>query len=149
MRPNAHPAMYPAETGTHPTSPTDPGHLVPEGWESFDVGLCPCGEAVRWDGATDRWVPDRTLRVLVLTPGDAGYIRAFTSGNGYAHVSAQLDAQDEIAAYQTAEATGGLCVDCGIFPALDVTVGGARHLCQQCLDRARRAFGAVPPLGPR
>lgn len=33
-----------------------------------------------------------------------------------------------------------VCTSCGIFPALQVTVGGAKHLCQQCLDRARARF---------
>jgi ParB family chromosome partitioning protein len=50
-------------------------HFVPVGWEETDRGLCPCGEAVRWDPSLERWVPDRTLVVLVLTEAEYQHLR--------------------------------------------------------------------------
>ena len=38
-----------------------------------------------------------------------------------------------------------LCGRCGIYDAIGVTVGGAKHLCQQCLDRARYEFAHWAP----
>lgn len=72
-----HPALY-ANPGYHLVS-GDNGelpdgelarHFVPEGWEELDRGICPCGEVVAWDEKAEVWVPDRSLRVLILTQAE-------------------------------------------------------------------------------
>jgi hypothetical protein len=80
----SHPALY-AWQGHDPDFSKD--HFVPEGWEDLDLGLCPRGEAVRWDADRDHWVVDRTLRVVVVRQEERDLVSAF----GY-----QLDLQDDI-----------------------------------------------------
>jgi hypothetical protein len=99
----AHPALH--------TPPFDPhiAHFVPEGWEDFDRGLCPCGEAVTYDNENEMWVPDRSLRVLVLTKDEASAVLDMVlveDGDDQSEermaVQAQLDLQDEIEGYERA-----------------------------------------------
>jgi hypothetical protein len=89
-RDDAHPALHTPPIGLHSNTmgngPEVKLHYVPEGWEDFDRGICPCGEVVVWKEGDEivvpgnemanvpdimaggQWVPDRTMRVLVLTP---------------------------------------------------------------------------------
>ena len=73
MTDSSHPAMHPA--GSIHASTADGPHFVPVGWEEADRGLCPCGEAVRWDESTALWIPERTLVVFVLTADEAAHLR--------------------------------------------------------------------------
>lgn len=107
LRFTAHPALHTPPAYT-PELGSGHDHYVAEGWEDFNVGLCPCGEAVRWDGGLvidgpdgpeveGGWVPDRTLRVLVLTAEEALMV---VDGLPYATTLArmvrdQLDIQEE------------------------------------------------------
>jgi hypothetical protein len=106
-RNDAHPALY-APNITHSQHDPNggPEHFVPEGWEDFDRGLCPCGEAVMWNQVDERWEPERSLRVFVLTPSEAVAARDMLAlGNdgsvpfAYDMVDRQLRLQDEIENY--------------------------------------------------
>ena len=86
----SHPALFPTYF-TH-----EAGHLVPEAWDDMDRGLCPCGEAVSWDGPTETWRPDRTLRALVLTKDEIRTVRARLREAGFrAQIDLQLGIQEE------------------------------------------------------
>lgn len=67
-----HPALHDGITHEYPGK--GPGHFVPEGWEDLEVGICPCGEAVRWNGELEQWEPDRTLTILVLDQGEVASV---------------------------------------------------------------------------
>jgi hypothetical protein len=71
-RSDSHPALHEPSSAIH----GDEDHFVPDGWDDVERGLCPCGEAVAWDEKTELWVPDRSLRVLVLTTEEVEHIRA-------------------------------------------------------------------------
>lgn len=76
-----HPALHPqpgyhlrpedAVADAHSKAFDNDRHFAPLGWEDVNVGACPCGELVRWDQATESWLPDRTLRMLILDEKDA------------------------------------------------------------------------------
>lgn len=74
--PESHPALHP-NPGYHLLASDEAGtdgtgrHFVPSGWEDADRGVCPCGELVAWDGPSLSWIPDRSLRLLVLTTEEA------------------------------------------------------------------------------
>lgn len=73
-----HPALHDPAASSHvgdAAPEADQHHFVPNGWEPVDAGICPCGEAVRWDAAAGRWIPDRSLVVLVLTADQARHLR--------------------------------------------------------------------------
>lgn len=70
-------------------------HYVREGWDDFDVGICPvCAVPVRWNKASEAWLEDRSLRVFVLSGDEAHAVRRSVSGLTFEAVAAQLDAQD-------------------------------------------------------
>lgn len=109
-RDNAHPALHTPPVGRHQSDPTR--HFVPEGWEDFDRGLCPCGEAVIWDATQDRWVVDRSLRVLVLTPDEVKALTAMDSRDptytaGLVEtIVRQIGLQDEVLHHESAGLDG-------------------------------------------
>ena len=70
VRCDSHPALH--EPSSHPGT----GHFVPESWDVFDRGICPCGEAVRWDESEDIWVKDRSLVIFVLEREEANTLVA-------------------------------------------------------------------------
>jgi hypothetical protein len=70
VRDDAHPGLHRPFGEGH----SQDKHFVPEGWEDTNRGACPCGELVRWDEETDGWVPDRTLRLLVLERDEANAV---------------------------------------------------------------------------
>lgn len=72
-RSSRHPALYAVDH--HSDEPGLREHFVPEGWEETDRGICPCGEAVIWNEAAQRWDPDRSLVVFVLTEAEAQHLR--------------------------------------------------------------------------
>lgn len=71
-----HQALHDGIPHNYP-EPGNPGHFVPEGWDDLDRGICPCGEIVVWDEATDRWNPDRSMVVLVLTAIEAKQLEIY------------------------------------------------------------------------
>lgn len=91
-----HPAL--SANGSHGTDADDAPerHYVPEGWEELDRGVCPCGELVRWDEAAERWIPDRALRVLVLTEAEAETLRAAAPADLALTVARQLILNESI-----------------------------------------------------
>ncbi len=74
----SHPALHPGITHDYPGP--EPGHFVPEGWEELNRGICPCGEVVTWNGPSDQWVPDRSMKVLVLTGQELSRIDEIIAG---------------------------------------------------------------------
>lgn len=92
-RDDAHPALH--------TPPLEPHnvHYVPEGWEDFDRGVCPCGEVVVWNESGNIWLVARDYRVLVMSPDEVALLRRSLIPSG---VRAQLALQDEIESYEEA-----------------------------------------------
>ena len=71
----SHPALHPSSSSYHASGDARySDHFVPNGWEAGDRGICPCGEVVAWR-ADGRWIPDRTLVVLILTADEAKHLR--------------------------------------------------------------------------
>lgn len=114
-RDNAHPALHTPPERQH-ISPhsnimgNDPElrkHFVPEGWEDFDRGICPCGEVVVWNASNDRWVANRQMRVLVLTQRETAAVEDMLAlgkdddvPTTRDMVHRQLELQDEVEAYE-------------------------------------------------
>jgi len=81
----SHPALHPnngyhlvaGDAGNEPADPGEGRHFVPVGWEEVDRGICPCGEVVRWEDSTERWVADRSLRVLILDEAQLDFLRLY------------------------------------------------------------------------
>lgn len=92
-----HPALYPG--APHPPETQPEIHFVPEGWEHFDIGICPCGAVVRWDNNGGRWTPMPTARVLVLTREDVEYLRTTLGKDIPEHLLDQIALQDELDLY--------------------------------------------------
>lgn len=89
----------------HPALHTPPlrrrhKHFVPEGWETLDRGCCPCGEVVVWDENRDRWQPDRTMRVLVLTPAEIKRLPMIEIDILVPTIGYQLELQNEVQSYE-------------------------------------------------
>lgn len=104
----AHPALH-TPSGTHSihTPGGGPEHFVPEGWEDFNRGICPCGEVVVWNEATDTWEADRQMRVFVLSATESIAVRDMlelsSDGNvpfAYDMIERQLRLQDEIEEFE-------------------------------------------------
>ena len=69
----------PYDTGHDKT--TGPDHFVPEFWEDLNRGICPrCGRTVTWNEERDRWLPDDSLTVLVLTEEEIDTIALVAAG---------------------------------------------------------------------
>lgn len=78
----SHPALHggPSNHGDEIDDPIADDHFAPEGWEEVDRGICTCGEVVRWDYQLEQWVPDRTLKVLILAPDEAELVAQAVAG---------------------------------------------------------------------
>lgn len=93
MRDEAHPALHDPPSRPHGRE----DHYVPDGWDERGRGICPCGEAVRWSARRDLWVPDRSLRVLVLTKHEAALLSSIVlpAGSLGVEISEQLTLQED------------------------------------------------------
>ena len=108
-RDSAHPALHtpPMNGDEFLDRTTRPhNHLVPEGWEDFNRGICPCGEVVVWNTSQELWVADRQMRVLVLTQRETRAVEDMLAlGNDgdvpttRRMVGRQLLLQDEVETY--------------------------------------------------
>lgn len=101
----SHPALHP-NPGYHLLASDRTGtdgngrHFVPNGWDEADRGVCPCGELVIWDEASKSWIPDRSLRLLVLTQHEASLVvrAAIETEEGHlaTTIGYQLDLNEEV-----------------------------------------------------
>lgn len=103
MSTESHPALHP-NPGYHLLASDEAGtdgtgrHFVPAGWEDADRGVCPCGELVAWDGPSLSWIPDRSLRLLILTQHETSLVfLAVRTTQLVETIAHQLDLNEEVA----------------------------------------------------